>query len=272
MKELNPEAINSILNILTFFSYTTILFGLVFLFYFIRYEFLGHELTRQQKIRALIFLLASIAPNFVISFVAQKLDAGLYVNFGIFFFALSCVSAKAVFKKNYKIFGEIPFDKWYGIAFLTAIILNCALIYTTIYKLHVEPANVLFKILNYGFLSLMAASIIIALLEKLFKSKQVVYFLKWVQIPITSLAFANIAVSAFFMFLLFTAPAMDALSHAYSPISGFVKVGKTEINTRAFGKEEILFLEGEVNSGKDPEQISDEFLKKYTTFYKNNAE
>ena len=87
MKELNPEAINSILNILTFFSYTTILFGLVFLFYFIRYEFLEHELTRQQKIRALIFLLASIAPNFVISLVTQKLDAGLYVNFGIFFFA-----------------------------------------------------------------------------------------------------------------------------------------------------------------------------------------
>ena len=107
MKELNPEAINSILNILTFFSYTTILFGLVFLFYFIRYEFLEHELTRQQKIRALIFLLASIAPNFVISLVAQKLDAGLYVNFGIFFFALSCVSAKAVFKKNYKIFSQI---------------------------------------------------------------------------------------------------------------------------------------------------------------------
>ncbi|WP_298945213.1 hypothetical protein [uncultured Campylobacter sp.] len=92
------------------------------------------------------------------------------------------------------------------------------------------------------------------------------------RIPITSLAFANITLTAFFMFLLFTAPAMDALSHAYSPISGFVKVGKTEINTRAFEKEEILFLEGEVNSGKDPKEIEHEFLKKYTTFYENSAE
>lgn len=264
MEKSNPEVINSILNILTFFSYTTIIFGLIFLFYFIRYEFLEHELTRQQKLRALIFLLASIAPNFMIFFVAQKLDAGLYVNFVIFFFALSYVSVKAIFKNDYKIFGEIPFDKWYGIAFLTMIGLNCALIYTTLYKLHVEPANILFKIQNYGFLSLIVASIVIALLEKLFKSKQIVYFLKWVQIPITSLVFANFAVSAFFMFLFFTAPATDALSHAYSPINGFIKVGKTEINTRAFGKEEILFLEDEVNSGKDPEQISDEFLKKYT--------
>lgn len=264
MEKSNPEVINSILNILTFFSYTTIIFGLIFLFYFIRYEFLEYELTRQQKLRALIFLLASIAPNFMISFVAQKLDAALYVNFVIFFFALSYVSVKAIFKNDYKIFGEIPFDKWYGIAFLTMIGLNCALIYTTLYKLHVEPANILFKIQNYGFLSLIVASIVIALLEKLFKSKQIVYFLKWVQIPITSLVFANFAVSAFFMFLFFTAPATDALSHAYSPISGFIKVGKTKINTRAFGKEEILFLEDEVNSGKDPEQISDEFLKKYT--------
>ncbi len=151
MKEPNTEVINSILNILTFFSYSTILFGLVFLFYFIRYEFLGHELTRQQKLRALIFLLASIAPNFMISFVTQKLNAGLYVNFVIFFFALSCVSAKAIFKNDYKIFGEIPFDKWYGIAFLTMIGLNCALIYTTLYKLHVEPANILFKIQNIKF-------------------------------------------------------------------------------------------------------------------------
>jgi hypothetical protein len=34
---------------------------------------------------------------------------------------------------------------------------------------------------------------------------------------------------------------MDTLPHAYSPFSRFVKVGKTEINTRAFEKEEITF-------------------------------
>ena len=65
---------------------------------------------------------------------------------------------------------------------------------------------------------------------------------------------------------------MDNLSHVYSPFSRFVKIGKTEINTRAFEKDEISFLENEVNFGKDPEEIEREFLKKYTTFYENNAE
>ena len=65
---------------------------------------------------------------------------------------------------------------------------------------------------------------------------------------------------------------MDTLSHVYSPFSRFVKLGKTEINTRAFGKDEISFLENEVNSGKDSKEIEREFLKRYTTFYENNAE
>ena len=33
MEKLNPEVINFILNILTFFLYMTIIFGLIFLFY-----------------------------------------------------------------------------------------------------------------------------------------------------------------------------------------------------------------------------------------------
>ena len=65
---------------------------------------------------------------------------------------------------------------------------------------------------------------------------------------------------------------INTLSHVYSPFSRFVILGKTEINIRAFGKEEIVFLENEVNSGKDPKEIEREFLKKYTTFYENNAE
>ena len=65
---------------------------------------------------------------------------------------------------------------------------------------------------------------------------------------------------------------MDTLPHVYSPFSRFVKIGKTEINIRAFGKEEIDFLENGVNSGKDPKEIEREFLKKYTSFYENNAE
>jgi hypothetical protein len=65
---------------------------------------------------------------------------------------------------------------------------------------------------------------------------------------------------------------MNTLSHVYSPFSGFVKLEKTEINTRAFEKEEISFLKNEVNFGKYPKEIEREFLKKYTTFYENNAE
>lgn len=272
MGKTNPDAINSLMGIMEIFSYISIVFALVFLFYFVRGEILGRKLERQQIIYALLYLAMGFSLNLSVSLLLEINFAGLYANVGIFIFALFIVSVKAIVKKEYRIFGKIPFDRWFGIAFILMLALNCALVYTTIYKLYVESADTLFKIQSYGFAYLILAYIVVMLAEKLFKNIKIKSFLRWLQIPITSLAFANIAISAFFTLNLYTVPTMDTLSHVYSPFSKFVKVGKTEINTRAFGKEEILFLEGEVNSGKDPEQISDEFLKKYTTFYKNNAE
>lgn len=268
MEKSNPEVINSLMNIIETFSYITIVFMFIFLFYFVKSEILGQKLERRQTIRALLFLFIGFGPNFVFSFVAMKNSIGLYVAAGIIAFALLVISVKAIVKKEYKIFDEIPFDRWLGIAFISMFALNCALFYTTIYKLYVKPANILFTIQNYGFVCLMLTSIALMLVEKLFKNIKIKSFLKWLQIPITSLAFASVATGAFFMFTFYTVPAMDNLSHIYSPYSGFIKFGKTEINTKAFGKEEISFLENETNSGKDPKEIEREFLKKYTTFYK----
>lgn len=272
MEKSNPEAVNALMNIIETFTYITIVFMFIFLFYFVKSEILGQKLERQQTIRALLFLFIGFAPNFIFSFVAMKNLIGLYVAAGIIVFALLIVSIKAIIKREYRIFGEIPFDKWFGIAFISMFTLNCALFYATIYKLYVKPANILFTIQNYGFVCLILASIALMFIEKLFKNIKIKFFLKWLQIPITSLLFASVVVGAFFMFTFYTAPAMDALLYVYSPYSRFVKFGKTEINTRAFGKEEIAFLENEINSGKDPKEIEREFLKRYTTFYKNNAE
>ena len=272
MGKPNPDAINSLMGIIEIFSYISIVFTLVFLFYFVRGEILGRKLERQRIIYALLYLVMGFSLNLLVSFLFEINFAGLYVNAGIFVFALLFVSVKAIVKKEYRIFGEIPFDRWFGIAFILMLALNCALVYTTIYKLYVESADTLFKIQSYGFAYLILTSIVVMLAEKLFKNIKIKSFLRWLKIPITSLAFANIAISAFFTLNLYTVPTMDVLSHVYSPFSRFVKIGKTEINIRAFGKEEVDFLENEVNSGKDPKEIEREFLKKYTSFYENNAE
>ena len=272
MEEPNPEVINSLMSIMETLSYISIVFALIFLFYFVRGEILGRKLERQQIIHALLYLAIGLFLNLLISFLFGINFAGLYANAGVFAFAILFTSVKAIIKKEYKTFGKIPFDRWFGIAFTLMLALNCALIYTTIYKLHIGLADTIVDIQSYGFLCLILGSLAVMILEKVFKNIKIKSFLRWLQIPITSLAFASVAISAFFTFTFYTVPAMDTLSHVYSPFSRFVKLGKTEINTRAFGKDEISFLENEVNSGKDSKEIEREFLKRYTTFYENNAE
>jgi len=55
----------------------------------------------------------------------------------------------------------------------------------------VESADILFKIQSYGFTYLILASIVVMLVEKLFKNIKIKSFLRWLQIPITSLAFCK---------------------------------------------------------------------------------
>ena len=56
MEKSNPEVINSLMSIIETFSYITIVFMFIFLFYFVKSEILEQKLERRQTMRALLFL------------------------------------------------------------------------------------------------------------------------------------------------------------------------------------------------------------------------
>ena len=90
MGKPNPDATNSLMGIIEIFSYISIVFTLVFLFYFVRGEILGRKLERQRIIYALLYLVMGFSLNLLVSFLFEINFAGLYVNAGIFVFSKLC--------------------------------------------------------------------------------------------------------------------------------------------------------------------------------------